>query len=325
MVMKEHIKSKLIGICLALLSFSILTMLFQLTIANLTTLTVTFYIILMLMCTFTLLVGLKLIMHEQIRPIPLSEVEKRVKKWKGGNIRYPALIYICGIDGAGKTTQINMIKKHLDLAGLKHKYVWLRWASFISYPFLAICRILGYTRWKVNPRNRAKYVEHYFYKNKAISSIWKILFTLDLAFKSFFKVKIPLKRGCVILSDRYVIDAIVDLMIETRDFMIYKNLIGKLLFSLIPNQSIKMLIDLDEQNAFFRKNDIPNIKYLEKRRNLYLHLANYLKMPIINGRSSQKDVNAEIFRKVLSHHPLYYILLNSRYENLNNAIKYPSS
>jgi thymidylate kinase len=227
------------------------------------------------------------------------------------NRKYPLLIYFCGLDGSGKTTQISIIKDQLSQAHLKFKHVWLRWAAFMSYPFLVICRILGYTFWKINSRSETKYVEHHFYRNKAISRLWTLLFTIDMIIHSFLKVKIPLRKGYAVLMDRYVIDAIIDLMIETGNRHLHKGFFGKMLLSLIPKDSIIILIDVDEYTAFSRKRDIPNIDYLTQRRELYQELANYLKIPIINGGKSRENVYDEIIKKDLIHRPFWYMYLGS--------------
>lgn len=305
----EQKRSKLAGMSLILASIVLIIISFHIAFLYTSIIVLVCTAILILISLAALTVGLKLLIYENIRPISLDEIKRRVLKQelKKRTFRYPTLIYLCGIDGAGKTTQINLLKTYLNHAKLKNKYVWLRWAAFISYPFLAVCRILGYTKWKANPRSDTKYPEHHFYKNKAIAKIWTWLFILDIHLHTLFKVKLPLKTGHIILCDRFIIDAIVDLMIETHDYQLYKSFKGKLLLSQIPINSVTVLIDLNEYEAYARKKDIPNISFLTSRRKLYIELAKHLKIPIVKGQRAPADLHKEITEKVLIHYPFWHI------------------
>jgi dTMP kinase len=176
---------------------------------------------------------------------------------------------ICGIDGSGKTTQAKMLEKYLMGRGFRVKRVWFRWFALISYPFLALCRLLGYTRWKTINRGNVKYAEHRFYLNKAIAKIWPWLFTVDILIYYLFKIKSKMILKSVVLCDRFIPDMLVDLMCETKDYLLYRRLVGRVLLSLIPKKSKLVIIDVSENMAYHRKHDIPNINYLKERRKMY--------------------------------------------------------
>ena len=76
-------------------------------------------------------------------------------------------------------------------------------------------------------------------------------------------------------------------MCETIDYQLPKRLAGRLLLSLIPKDSMLMVIDVAESIAYNRKHDISSINYLKERRKLYLTLAKTLSMPIIEGKGRQ--------------------------------------
>jgi len=326
----EHTRSKLTGISLISASMVIIIISFHIAILYTSIIVLVCNTMLILISLVTLMLGFKLLMYENVRLISLDDLRKRVLKqeWKKRNLRYPALIYLCGIDGSGKTTQTNLIKTHLNHTRLKYKCLWLRWAAFTSYPLLAVCRILGYTLWKANPRSDTKYPEHHFYRNRAVAKLWTWLFTIDMHLHSFLKVKLPLKTGHIVLCDRFIIDAIVDLIIETQNYQLYKSFIGKLLLSLIPNGSTTVLIDLNEYEAYSRKKDIPSINYLANRRKLYIELAKHLKIPIVNGQKSPTDLYIEITQRSLTHHPFWFMFQSEKsaqfsniYEIFNNITK----
>jgi len=203
-------------------------------------------------------------------------------------------VAICGIDGSGKTTQLRLLDEYLKERRLKVKNVWSRWPAFFSYPFLALCRVLGYTKWRTINRSNVRYAERRFYMNKALIKLWPWLFTIDTLIYSIFQIKIPTIFGYIILCDRFIPDIIVDLICETKDYQLPTRLTGRLLLSLIPKNSKLLLLDVKENTAYNRKKDIPSIKYLKERRKLYLTIAKTLRIPIIDGEKPTTSVHRTI-------------------------------
>jgi dTMP kinase len=203
---------------------------------------------------------------------------------------------ICGIDGSGKTTQVKLLEEYLRDRGFRVKRIWFRWTAFLSYPFLALCRLLGYTKWKTISRSNVKYAERRFYMNRALARLWPWLFTLDALIYLILQIKARRILGYTILCDRFIPDILVDLICETRDHQLPKRLVGRLLLSLIPKNSKLIIIDVAEDIAYHRKHDIPSIDYLRERRKLYLILAKALRMPVIDGEREASNVHEDILK-----------------------------
>jgi thymidylate kinase len=208
-------------------------------------------------------------------------------------------IIFCGIDGSGKTTQLNLLVNHLKERKLKVKAIWFRWPVLLSYPFLGVCRLLGYTKWVTIQKSSIRIAERKFYLNKALAKLWPWFFVMDTFLHSFIRIFLPLKQGCLILCDRYVPDIAVDLMCDTHDPDFLGRLSGRLLFSLIPRNSKLFLIDVSEETAYKRKNDIPSLEYLRIRRELYLKLARTMNIPILDGTKKPQETHQEITETLL--------------------------
>lgn len=146
------------------------------------------------------------------------------------------IVALCGIDGSGKTTQLRLLNEYLSGKGLKVKYIWFRWPILFSYPFLAVCRLLGYTKWKTISGSSVRYAERRFYMNKALAKLWPWFFTIDTLINSFLKVKIQTAFGYTVLCDRFIPDIVVDLICETKDYKLPTRLPGRLLFSIVPKK-----------------------------------------------------------------------------------------
>jgi thymidylate kinase len=263
-------------------------------------------------------VGCMLLIWQSERVVALVEIRRRVRSQLARSRKHvlPFVIYTCGIDGAGKTTQIALLAKCLQDQHLRFEYVWLRWVAFISYPFLAVCRLLGYTKWKLKDNGGVRYVEHSFHQNRAISRLWTWLFVIDMLGYSVARVRIPLVLRRTVLCDRFVIDALVDLICETGQCELAKHTVGRLLLSLLPRDSCVILLDVAPDQAYGRKSDIPNVNYLAKRRAIYMNLAHRLNLPIVDGSRTCERVHGEIVEQVLRCHPTWCTVFGRAREDI---------
>jgi thymidylate kinase len=257
-------------------------------------------------------IGVKLLIYESVRPITVDEIRRRIaQQSRRGQMRAlvhnPIVISLSGIDGSGKSTQLELVAKRFEERGLAYKYVRLRWACFISYVPLALCRILGYTEWKTNAREKKRYIVYSFHENVALATVWAKFFTLDLLARSFVRTKIPILNGYFVLCDRSEFDALIDLVVETRNYGLIESMVGKLLLSISQKGRATFLIDISEEEAFKRKKDTPSLDYLKDRRQLYLDMAKRLNMPVLEGKSTEESIHRQFVERFLAHYPFWYV------------------
>lgn len=191
------------------------------------------------------------------------------------------IIILIGIDGSGKTGHGRKLVSEFVKSGKKCRYVWMRSAYFFSLPFMALCRLLGFAVIHKLPNSRTC-TEHLYYK-RPIALIWPWIQLLDVLLFIATKIYIPLKRGYLLIADRFIHDILVDLMVDVNNPNLYKSFVGQLMLALMPAGAITFLFDVDEQTALQRKFDIPNPRYLTIRRKYYLSMAHYLKIVKINS------------------------------------------
>jgi hypothetical protein len=158
---------------------------------------------------------------------------------------------------------------------------------------MVICRVLGLTE-SHRLANRETCSEHQYYRNKAVASVWPWVQLLDLAFLVFFQVYVLLLLEFTVVCDRFVYDALVEIMADVDDHKLYKKLVGRLILGLKPRSAKVSFIDVNEMTAFRRKGDVPNLKFLTRRRNDFRLIAEYQSIPIINANQPFFLVHKEI-------------------------------
>lgn len=213
--------------------------------------------------------------------------------------RNKLIICFTGIDGCGKTTLAKILVRMMNERGIKGKYVHNTYKSFLLRPFMSIIKILLF-RGKTIRKNYSEYVNltKKIYNIPFLPTLYQYLVLLDYLFITIFKIIILLLFNKAIVCDRYLYDVIVNLAIElnySNDKI--KNILKKSLY-LFPEPDFVFLIDLPEEIAYHRKNDIPTMNYIKSRRKIYLKIQEELKMTVLDGTKKLEELQREIEREV---------------------------
>jgi len=189
------------------------------------------------------------------------------------------LICFIGIDGSGKTTLAKMLVDAMNEKGIKSQYVWRGWRQFESFLLKPLAHL-------------AKRLRRNFHHTNDLESdmIWEVhnllyryLILVDYLFSSVPKVSVPLALGRNIVSDRYVYDVIGG-PLANHPFM------EKVALSLLPKPDLIFLVNLPEEVAYQRKDDVPSIEYLKKRKAIYLSMEKKLKVTTIDGSKKLEEL-----------------------------------
>jgi dTMP kinase len=198
-------------------------------------------------------------------------------------------LFICfiGIDGSGKTTLAKRLTSILESRGIQVKYVWGAHDLIILRPFIAVFNLLLGHR-KVNLKNYGKYHKSVksLLQSGFLASTYKSSILLEYFLEIFFKIRMPLRLGKNIVSDRYVYDTIVNLAVNLgyspEDFL----LMLRKFMPIFPKPDLTFLVDVPEEIAYQRKKDIPSLDYLKYRRKLYSVIENEYELPRLDGTAS---------------------------------------
>ena len=210
------------------------------------------------------------------------------------------LICFAGMDGTGKTTLSKELVELLNKKGIDCKYVYGRLEPFILKPFIMIGRLIFLRR--VTPKSYSEYDttrRNAIKKHLFLSRAYQHLLLFDCTLQIFFKVKLPLIFGKTIVCDRYIYDTVITDLSRYLDYSEDRvtNLLDALL-RFFPEPDISFLIDVPEEIAFQRKDDIPSVEYLKMLRKMYLNAGKEYRMVTLDGSKSLEELTSLIKNKV---------------------------
>lgn len=213
------------------------------------------------------------------------------------------LICFTGIDGSGKTTLAKALVGHLGSRGIPSRYVYGRLQPIILWPVFLVGRVL-FLRRKDMYRDYVGYsqAKKGLLENRILSTVYECLVLFDYFFQITMKIRLPLAIGRDIVCDRYVYDTVItDLAVDLNypQWRIGKAL-GRYLW-LFPKPDLVFLIDVPEEIANQRKDDVPSVKYLEERRRLYLQVGREHGMTILDGSKGLDELKIAVQTEAIRH------------------------
>jgi len=202
-----------------------------------------------------------------------------------------------GIDGSGKTSIIDGVSDALQKKGHKTRYIWLRYNHYFTKLLLVFCRLIGLTSYHTVDGVRIGH--HDFYKSKTISYLFIFLTYIDTLITTFFLVYIPrFFTDTVIVCDRWVLDILIDLEIDTR-LNLTNTFVSRIFLALIPADAKCFVIYRDYDSVLNARDDHKIDKNFERRYKLY-YSESYERFQIINNTKSLDDVINEAINMVVT-------------------------
>ena len=199
--------------------------------------------------------------------------------------------YIAGSDGVGKTSYLKDIEANLIKEGERTMHIWIRSPKIFSKPLMAYCRLVGLTKYKTI--DGVTYGGHNFYKSKFVSWLFPIVQLIDFKIK-WNKEKRKIGENNVVLFDRFSLDTLADLMVDTHRLDLHKTKIGKSFIKLIPKNIKIIILYVSEDNIRNRKKDTLYDEQLAMKIRVYQILSQDLGLKVIDNNRNFDIVKKEI-------------------------------
>jgi thymidylate kinase len=220
---------------------------------------------------------------------------------KETNCRRIALI---GLDGSGKSANIEKMKMDIDYQ--KYKFVWVRWKPTLLKPaYWMLNRKISNrinnnqeeisTSSVLNENYKAKAgIKEKIFNKPIVRAIWIQIAVLDYFIQFYAKtIKLIVEKNDIIF-DRFFLDLFVD---QGISFGYTPEQVDKLIKKyqkLFPRINQIIYIRVAPEICLQRKNDIPNMAYLLKRYVIYEYLSQSSKWMSIDGELTFDTVNKNI-------------------------------
>jgi dTMP kinase len=216
------------------------------------------------------------------------------------------LVTFSGIDGSGKSSLVKSLKKHFSEIGITADYAYGRAIPIVSripiriIPF--IYKIINRKKHMVKGYNKYSETKYNIASSSIVQFIMIFSFSIDQILTYYLKVKNVLDKNDLVLLDRYYYDMIItDIYPNIKNHDIKMNTIINRLMCMfkLKKPDLAFLIDLPEDIAFGRKNDVPDLEFLSIRRYLFKQIQTDPPFIIIDGNRNQEEIIEEVSKYIL--------------------------
>lgn len=207
------------------------------------------------------------------------------------------IYYIAGSDGSGKTTLLKDLEKKLLDNSNGTIHIWIRSPKIFSKPLMAYCRLVGLTKYKTI--DGIEYGKHEFHRSSFVSWLFPILQLIDFKIKWFFE-KRKISSGDIVLFDRFNLDTLSDLMVDTKRMNLHKKWVGRQFIKLSQNNCKSIILKVDAAVVRERKLDTLHDEHLEDKIETFQILSNDLNIKLIENNLEYSIVKNEVINYMIN-------------------------
>jgi thymidylate kinase len=204
----------------------------------------------------------------------------------------PFLISFSGIDGAGKTTQIEHVSSCLQKQGLRvlrltfwdHVAVWSNMRAGVGQRTVDSRPADRTGEPLFAPRNN-KHVRKWY-----LTAARSGMYMLDLARLHRLLASEAVRNSDVVIFDRYIYDQIANIYSPSVAARSY----ARLLLKQTPAPDLAFVLDASPDAAFARKPEYP-LEFVHRNRRTFLRLREFVPQLIVISEAREEDVRSEIY------------------------------
>ncbi|MDI3488524.1 MAG: hypothetical protein PWR26_1241 [Methanosarcinales archaeon] len=210
-----------------------------------------------------------------------------------------SLICFTGIDGSGKSTLAEMLVGRMDAEGMEVRYVHNVYNSLLLRPIMELMKRTVFKGKTISENYWAfESTRNELFEKPLLSTLYKYAVLLDYIAQTVFSVKMPLIMGKNVVCDRYVYDVIVNLAVELHLSREETKRLARWCFRVLSKPDVLFLLDVPEDVAYKRKDDVPSIEYLRERKRVYMDVAEDGGIIRLDGTKSVDELGVLAWEKM---------------------------
>ena len=167
-------------------------------------------------------------------------------------IMYDVIILV-GIDGCGKSTQINLLADYFKKKGNKTKIERMRYPRGLMLGVALLAKLVGCSVYPISINREKQGIKNI--SNKIwLKKLLKFATYNDLKFSTWKKINRNINDENILIVDRFIVDNLVDYILATEEFSDIEKLTRKFL-PLIPKKSKIIFLDIEPVTSFERRKE----------------------------------------------------------------------
>ena len=179
------------------------------------------------------------------------------------------VVSFSGIDGAGKSTQIEALQSHLRELGFRSA-LYTFWDNVVVFPRLREHMSLKAFKGDKGIGSPDKPISR---RDKNVTSWYVTTLRLLLYLLDAYSLRVAVSGSMAagvdfIIFDRYIYDELANLPLNLPPVRFYVNL----LLHLVPKPDVAYVVDADPEAAHLRKPEYP-LEFVRKNRDAYITLS----------------------------------------------------
>ncbi|MEM3702977.1 MAG: hypothetical protein QXX79_00940 [Candidatus Bathyarchaeia archaeon] len=231
--------------------------------------------------------------------------------------RLPRVIAFFGPDGAGKSTQAELLVKYLRAMDFRVKKAWIRSTHTFAYLLwmvfykLNLCDDRSGMLRKMRSGFAVSYLNERQYgvvspitmsppilKGFVSRWIWATIEVVSIVPVVILQVYLPLLLGRVVVAERFVVDSVASIAYFLSDEGFAEGWHARFLLRLVPRGTVFVFVDADYGTILSRREEVAGPReYTDFHRRLYRKLACELRAFHVDTSKSSVE---EAYQKILS-------------------------
>lgn len=177
----------------------------------------------------------------------------------------PRFIHFFGPDGAGKSTQVDILIDVLHQREIQAQKCWVRAHHTLAFVLWKFFVGIGFYRVVLNPFGVATKLPA-VNRNRLLRFFWsavELIGVLPIILRVYYSIW----RGRTLVAERYVLDTVTTIAYFLNEVNFLKSWTSRLLLRLIPKDTVFIFLDADYDTIYQRRAPLFRTKTHSKSRN----------------------------------------------------------